>query len=59
MKKQLQGIALILLSILLTLGFHILRWDYLGDLSLQWQHLFLLLGLAGAVMVFWPGKKDK
>ena len=59
MKKQLQGIALILLSILLTLGFHILRWDYLGDFSLQWQHLFLLLGLAGVVMVFWPDKKDK
>lgn len=59
MKKQLQGIALIQLSILLTLGFNLLRWDYLGDLSLRWQHLFLLLGLAGAAMVFWPDKKDK
>jgi len=59
MKKQLQGIALLLFSILLTLGFAIAGWRYVFDLSLKWQHIFLILGLVGLVLVFLPEKKEK
>lgn len=59
MKKQLQGIALILLSILLTLCFGYLGWDNIGDLSLSWSHLFIISGLIGTVFVFLPDKNDK
>ena len=58
MKKQLQGIAVILFSILLTMCFGYLGWDNIGDLSLCWSHLFMIIGAGGAVMVFLPDKKD-
>lgn len=56
MRRQLQGIALILMSILLLLGFDRIGVKYVFDLSLQWAHLFLLLGAAGVVMTFWKEK---
>lgn len=57
MKKQLQGIAIILFSILLTIGFHSIGWDYVFDLSLEWTHIFMLLGVVGIIFVFRTEKK--
>ncbi len=59
MKRQLQGIAIILVSLLLTIGFGYVGWFYVFDLDFQWQHIFMLAGIVGAVMVFLPDKKDK
>ena len=59
MKRQLQGIAVILVSLLLTIGFGYVGWFYVFDLDFQWQHIFMLTGLVGAVMVFWQDKKGK
>lgn len=59
MKNQLRGIALILLSITLMLGALGDGWRYFFDLDFSWQHVFAALGVMGAVMVFWPDKKEK
>lgn len=59
MKRQFRGIAIILLSILLMLGFDSVGWDYVFDLSLMWQHIFMILGTVGLIIVFLPDKKDK
>jgi len=59
MKKQLQGIALILFSILLTIVFEIVGWKYVFDLSLNWAHIFMLIGIAGLIWAFIPEHKDK
>ncbi len=58
MRKTLQGIALLLAGILLAVCFGDLGWKYVGDLSLCWQHLFILLAIAGLAMAFWPEPKD-
>ena len=55
MKKQLQGIALILLSILLMLGFGNAP---LFDFSLRWSFVFSVTGIVGVVMTFLPDKKS-
>ena len=55
MKKQLQGIALILLSILLMIGF---GKEAVFDLSLRWSAIFAGIGIAGAVMAFLPDQKS-
>lgn len=52
MKKQLQGIAIILLSILFCIAFKIMGIHYVFDISLNWSFIFLLMGIVGAVMVF-------
>lgn len=49
MKRQFQGIAIILFSILLTLTFESVGWKYVFDLSLNWAHIFMLVGAAGLV----------
>ena len=55
MKKQLQGIALILVSILLMLGYgHAPFFDF----DFGWSLIFSIVGVAGAVMVFLPGQKS-
>ena len=54
MKKQLQGIALILVSILLMLGFGNAPFF---DLSFRWSLIFGIVGIVGAVMTFLPDKK--
>ena len=59
MKKQLQGIALILLSILMTIAFENVGWKYVFDLSLNWAHIFMLIGVAGLILAFIPERKDK
>ena len=53
MKKQLQGIAIILVSILLMLGF---GNEPVFDFSFRWSAVFAI-GVAGAVMTFLPDKK--
>jgi len=47
MKKQLQGIALILLSILLMIA-----WgnEPFFDFSLRWSVIFVILGIIGVVI---------
>ena len=59
MKKQLQGITILLLSILLMLGFNSVGWHYIFGLDLEWQHIFMVIGIVGAVVAFLPNKKDK
>ena len=54
MKKQLQGIALILVSILLMLGFGNAPFF---DLDFRWSLVFSLVGIIGAVLTFMPDKK--
>lgn len=60
MKRQLQGIAIILCSILLAVTSNNDGWKYLiGGIGFSWQHLFMITGLVGTVMVFLPNKKEK
>ena len=54
MKKQLQGIAIILVSILLMLGF---GNEPVFDFSIRWSVVFTTVGIAGVVMTFLPDKK--
>ena len=54
MKKQLQGIAIILVSILLMIGF---GNEPVFDLSFRWSAVFTIIGIAGVVMTFLPDKK--
>ncbi len=51
MRKQMQGISLILFSILLILTFEVMDIRYVFDLSLYWAHIFLVIGIAGIVFV--------
>ena len=55
MKRPLRGIALLLLSILLMLGF---GTEPFFDLSFRWSAVFAAMGLAGAVLVFLPNPKE-
>lgn len=52
MRKQLQGIALILFSILLTITFEAMDIIYVFDLSIEWVHIFLAIGIVGIILVF-------
>lgn len=54
MKKQLQGVSLILLAILFMLGYGNAPFF---DLSFRWSWIFAIVGIAGAVMVFLPDKE--
>lgn len=58
MKRQLKGIAILLLSILLMLGFTV-GLDHIEENFFTWQHCFVVLGLVGAVIVFLPEKSGK
>jgi hypothetical protein len=57
MKRQLQGIVIILCSILLAVTFNNVGWNYIGDIDLMWQHLFMIAGIIGAVVAFLPDRK--
>lgn len=59
MKKQLQGIAILLFSLLMTLGSAAVGWRFVFDLDLQWQHIFMVLGAVGLLVALLPDKKDK
>ncbi len=54
MKKQLQGIALILVSILLMIGFGNTPFF---DFSFRWSLIFSIIGIVGTVITFLPDKK--
>ena len=54
MKMQLQGIAIILVSILLMLGFGNAPFF---DFDFRWSLIFAIVGVIGAGMTFLPGKK--
>ena len=54
MKRQLQGIAIILVCILLMLGF---GNEPVFDLSFRWSVVFAAGGVVGAIMTFLPDKK--
>lgn len=54
MKKQLQGLALILVAILLMLGY---GNAYFFDTSFNWSLIFTVIGIAGVAMAFLPDKK--
>ncbi len=55
MKKQLQGIALLLVSILLMIGY---GSEPLFDLSLRWSVVFVILGIAGVILTFLPDNRN-
>ena len=55
MKKQLKGITLLLISILLMIGY---GENAFFDLSFKWSVIFTMMGMIGAVIVFLPDKKD-
>ena len=59
MERKIKGIALLLFSILLTLGFQVMG---LGGFTfaffdIWWAGIFILLGAAGLAMVLWPEDK--
>ena len=54
MKKQLQGLAIILVSILLMLGFGNAPFF---DFDFRWSLIFSVIGIMGAVMTFLQDKK--
>ncbi len=54
MKKQLQGIALILVSILLMIGY---GNEPFFDLDFRWSLIFTIVGIVGVVMAFLSDKK--
>ena len=56
MKKQLQGIAIILMSILLTIAY---GNEWFFDLDFSWNLIFALLGIGGVIMTFMPFKNEK
>ena len=54
MERQLKGIAVILLSILLIIGFDSIdrSWStYVFDLDLHWATVFMLMGIIGFIIV--------
>lgn len=55
MKKQLQGIAVILVSLLAMVGFGNVPFF---DFSMRWSVIFLVIGIVGAAMAFIPDKKE-
>jgi hypothetical protein len=57
-KRQLQGISVILFSIMLIYGFNSIDVKYVFGLDLRWAHIFMIIGIVGVVMVFWKDKKD-
>lgn len=55
MKKQLQGIAILLVSILLMIGY---GNEPFFDFSLRWSAFFSVIGIVGVVIAFLPDKKN-
>ncbi|HIW49119.1 MAG TPA: hypothetical protein H9687_07615 [Firmicutes bacterium] len=54
MRQQRLGIAILLFAILLTLAY---GEQAVGDLSLRWHTIFVLLGVFGMVLAFLPVKR--
>ena len=58
MKRQLQGISLILFSLLLSQSFEFMGIRYVFDLSISWQLIFLIVTIIGIVLVFVKAKGE-
>lgn len=58
MKRQLQGIALILFSLLLSVSFEFMGIKSVFDLSISWQPIFLIVAIIGMVLVFVKAKDE-
>ena len=56
MKRQLQGIALILIGILLMIGYGNAPFF---SLSFRWSLIFTIIGIVGIIMTFLPDKKKR
>ena len=54
MRKQIQGIALILFAILMMIGYGDKAFF---DLDFGWSMIFKIVGFVGVVMTFLPEKK--
>jgi len=54
MKKQLQGIALILYAILMTIQY---GHKSFFDFDFGWSMIFNIIGIVGVVLTFWTDKK--
>lgn len=61
MERRVKGLALLLFSILLALCFAMMGWKYFALLFLEipWPAVFLLIGIAGLALVFWPQRSEK
>ncbi len=59
MERKIKGIALLLFSILLTLGFDAMGWTWFdfAFLEIWWSAVFILLGAIGLALVVWPEQK--
>ena len=57
MDRKIKGLAVMLLSLILMIGFNSVGWVFFFDLDFCWQHIWMILGLAGFGMVMWDGKK--
>lgn len=56
MERKLKGIAILLFSILLTLGFQVMGiggFDF-AFFEIWWAGVFILLGAVGLAVVLWP-----
>ena len=60
MRRQLQGLGLLLLSILLTIICDNNNWDLVYMFATTWElsHIFMFTGAIGFLMLFLPEKKD-
>ena len=56
MERKIKGIALLLFSILLTLGFDAMDWTWFrfAFFEIWWPAIFILLGAVGLAMALWP-----
>lgn len=56
MRKQLQGITVLLLAVLLTLAY---GNEAILDFSLKWNVIFIMMGITGSIMTFLPSKNNQ
>lgn len=59
MNLQLQGIMILLCSILLTLIFAVTNTRSIGDTDVSWFLVWMITGILGLVWGFLPSKKDR
>ncbi len=59
MDKKVVGFAIMFLSLILLLGFSFMGWDYIGDLALSWQMVWMLTAIGGFILVILSQKKGK
>lgn len=59
MERKIKGIALLLFSILLTLGFQAMGLSgfTFAFFDIWWAAVFILLGAIGLALVLWPEQK--